>query len=247
MKICWSYGGGWQSIAIAILIDKSILKKPDMIVFADTGREKSTTMSYYNNHIKHIFDRNKLILEIADHSLSTVDLYSGNGDYLVPAFTKTGALGKFCSKEWKTRVINRYLKSKGFGPSNPVINWIGFSKDEFERMKDNEANWVKNDFPLIYEHPMTRYDCIKLIIDEGYPEPSRSSCFICPFQSNEEWLNQTQDDFSKAVKEEKNAREKDRTGDLYFHPDRIPLDQVNFNKHKNQTELFTCKHGTCFT
>lgn len=246
-KLIWSYGGGWQSIAIAILIDKKKLRKPDHTIFADTGREKSTTMDYFNENIKNIFDRNGMLLEIADHSLATVDLYSGNGDYLVPAYTKTGALGKFCSKEWKTRVINRYLRSIGYGPDNPVINWIGFSNDEFDRMKDNEASWVENNFPLIYEIPMTKYECIKLIIKSNLPKPSRSSCRMCPYQSDEEWAEQTPEDFQRAILEEKEAREVDKFNDIYFHPDRIPLDEVDFNKKRNQTELFTCQHGSCFT
>jgi len=39
----WSYGGGTQSIAIALLVVMVKLPKPDLIVTADTSFEASET------------------------------------------------------------------------------------------------------------------------------------------------------------------------------------------------------------
>ena len=34
---------------------------------------------------------------------------------------------------------------------------------------------------------MSRFDCIKWMVDNGYKEPPRSSCIICPYHSDSEW------------------------------------------------------------
>lgn len=247
MDLIFSYGGGWQSIAITLLVDKGKLRKPDRVIFADTGYEKETTMKYFNENVKLIFERNNLKLEIASHDLATVDLYAKNGKFLVPAFTSGGLLRKFCSKEWKTRVINRYLRKQGYGVKNPIINWIGFSRDEFNRMKDNEASWIQNEFPLVYDYPLTKIECRNLVIDSALPSPFHSSCKFCPFQSDEEWSDLTQKDLTEAIKIEDVARQNDPRKDLYFHKSRKPLEEVNFEKNRNEPSLFTCNEGSCFT
>lgn len=247
MDLIFSYGGGWQSIAIILLVDQGKLRKPDKVIFADTGYEKETTMKYFNENVKSIFERNNLKLEIASHDLATVDLYAKNGQFLVPAFTSGGLLRKFCSKEWKTRVINRYLRQQGYGAKNPIINWIGFAKDEFSRMKDNEAGWIKNEFPLIYDSPLTKIECRNLVVDSALPSPFHSSCYFCPFQSDKEWSDLTQKDLTGAIKIETEARKNDPRKDLYFHKTRKPLTEVNFNENKNEPNLFTCNEGSCFT
>lgn len=49
--IVWSYGGGTQSIAIAILVQQGRLPRPDRVVIADTGYEFRQTWQYTNEHI----------------------------------------------------------------------------------------------------------------------------------------------------------------------------------------------------
>ena len=38
-SLVWSYGGGVQSVAMAIMVANGMLKRPECIVMADTGRE----------------------------------------------------------------------------------------------------------------------------------------------------------------------------------------------------------------
>lgn len=45
----WSSGGGTQSSAIAVLILKGLLPRPDAAVIADTGRENPETWEYLGN------------------------------------------------------------------------------------------------------------------------------------------------------------------------------------------------------
>ena len=57
MKKIWSYGGGKQSAAIAALILQDRLPKPDLIVMADTGRERSSTWRYLDGVIGPSLDQ----------------------------------------------------------------------------------------------------------------------------------------------------------------------------------------------
>ena len=41
-----NYGGGRQTTAMLVLVKRGILPKPDRIVIADTGREKTSTWDY---------------------------------------------------------------------------------------------------------------------------------------------------------------------------------------------------------
>lgn len=36
---------------------------------------------------------------------------------------------------------------------------------------------------------MTRDDCVKYIVQQGYPVPPKSGCFYCPFQRLDQWKN----------------------------------------------------------
>ena len=44
--VVWSYGGGTQSAAIAVLVLRGELPRPERIVMADTSREASATWAY---------------------------------------------------------------------------------------------------------------------------------------------------------------------------------------------------------
>src|SRR6188768_436164 len=81
-----SYGGGRQTIAMAILVARGILPAPDRIVIADTGREAASTWTYMNTYVQPLLDASGLTVERAPHKLATVDLYGLNGDLLIPAF-----------------------------------------------------------------------------------------------------------------------------------------------------------------
>ena len=113
MSTILSYGGGRQTVAICVLIARGLWPKPDRIVIADTGRENPMTWAYLSAHVRPLLALLGLTVEIAPHSLSMVDMYAHNGDLLLPVFTQTGKLPTFCSNEWKSRVVTRYLSGEG--------------------------------------------------------------------------------------------------------------------------------------
>lgn len=254
--IVWSFGGGTQSIAIAILIVQGKLPRPDMIVFADTGREATETFEYTQSWVSPLLATVNLTIETAGHDLAHVDLYSKKSRMLlIPAFHETGKLQTFCSSEWKRNVVRRYIRSKGI---KQCINWLGMSIDEVERLKPSGAQWIETVWPLCgmprehdYGVRYSRADCRQLILKYGWPEPPKSSCWMCPNRRNDQWQRLKDyypQDFAAAVALEKEMSAKNTQGGLWLHNARKPLDEIDFTKdEESQPELFGCDSGFCWT
>lgn len=254
-----SFGGGVQSAAICVLIAQGRLPKPDLIVMSDTGREATATWDYLHAAITPLLATVGLEVEVASHNLATVDLYSGNGDVLMPMYTdQSGARGKlptYCSNEWKKRVVMRYLRSKGVRECD---NWLGFSLDEIERCKPSGVRWLHQVYPLIdglmepyvpWGHgaglSMSRADCVRLVEDAGLPTPPKSSCLMCPHRRNGQWRDLRDnypDDFTAAVLLERELREKDPH--VYLHESLTLLDQADLTG-PDRTDS-QCSLGLCF-
>ncbi len=250
MTIVMSYGGGKQTVAMVTLVLEGKLPKPDLIVFADTGREVQTTFEYLNQVVQPALKKIGLQVEICGHEYSNWDLIKGeNQAILLPAFTRqNGSIGKmptFCSNEWKQRPIRRWLKERGI---NNVDVWLGISLDEAERMKDSGLNWYRHVYPLIEITPMHRSQCVTQIQNFGWEAPHKSRCYMCPNQSALAWkdLKRRNDgDFEKAIALENEVRQKDQH--VYFHPLAIPLEQA-VEQSELQTDMFDgCDSGYCFT
>ena len=243
--IIFSYGGGTQSAAICVLIGQGLLPRPERIVIADTGREASQTWQYLEDVIQPYLSGVGLRVEIASHDLATVDLYAHNGDLLIPAYTETGMLPGLCSTEWKKRVISRWLRREGYGPTRPVVTWIGISLDEIGRAKPSGVQWQEYQWPLLFDVTMRRDDCKRLVIDAGLPEPPKSSCWMCPYRQDLQWAQLKEHfpaDFEKAGDLEKQIRQTDKG--LWLTKYRKPLAQIEFTEAERAPSLFG-EHGGC--
>jgi hypothetical protein len=157
------------------------------------------------------------------------------GAYLSPY----GMLPFHCSKEFKTRVVQRAirrrlgLESGERGPKDQVVEQrLGISSEERERMKDSELRYVRNRWPLI-EKNMRRSDCLRWMDCQGYPKPPRSACICCPFRDDEQWkdLRTYPDDWGAATEFDKEIRPgyPGLVGAAYLHRSLVPLDQVDFD------------------
>ena len=69
--VVWSYGGGVQSAAIAVLVLRGELPRPACIVMADTSREASATWAYLDGVVQPALAEVGLRVEIALHELAT--------------------------------------------------------------------------------------------------------------------------------------------------------------------------------
>lgn len=255
----WKYGGGTQSVAIAALIILGKIKKPELAVIADTGKERGTTWEYLDSVIQPALNS----VGVKIHRVSTEKYcYAHDGVYsgktiLIPAFTnvtgETGKMSGFCNKWWKQDAVNNWLRrEQGIKPSK-VRSWIGFSADEmprvFRMMQGEEYLSGRIRFPLVELH-MKRMDSINLAKEMGWPTPPRSACWMCPNQTDAEWRDLKENhpaEFALAVETEKQMREKDKN--YFLHDSCKPLDIVNLTR---PDDLFwrACdpkERAACFT
>lgn len=241
----WSSGGGVQSSAIAALICQGELK-PDLSIIVDTERELSTTWDYLDKWVLPELEKVGIELHRVPKSIyAKVDLMR-NGDILIPAFTtQSGDIGKlptFCSNEWKQRVMRRWAVKK-HGVEKADV-WIGFTIDEKNRITQPIGKW-QHRYPLI-DRRMTRGDCIALVKRMGWPEPPRSSCWMCPNKPHHEWEWQrihAPSDHVLAVNFELEIQSEDP--DLWLTDTGKPLDEADFSA---PDDLFSgrCSSGMCF-
>ena len=241
----WSNGGGVQSAAIAALICMGELM-PDLAVIVDTERELSTTWDYFENVTAPALKAAGCIVHRVQKSqYATVDLMR-NDDVLIPAFTSQGAeIGKlptYCSNEWKQRVMRRWATEQGVAQADI---WLGFSIDELRRVTQPTGKW-QHRYPLL-DRRMNRGDCIALVKRMGWPDPPRSSCWMCPNKTQHEWAWQKQHapaDFEKAVQFEREIQQHDP--DMWLTEWVAPLDTVQF-VGSDTLDLFGGCSGGCFT
>lgn len=251
--IVWAYGGGTQTAAIAVLVHRGELPKPDLVVMSDTGREASETWEYLWNVMAPYLAEVGVAVEIAPHDLATKDLYGGaDGDsLLLPAFSPKGKLPSYCSGEWKREVSRRYMRRRGI---ETCTLWLGYSVDEMKRMHLSRNRWQTHAFPLI-EKRITRKGCVMLVEQEGLPTPPKSSCWMCPHRRDWQWQrlrDHYPDDWAKAVELDRAIRAADLAGGrdgLFLHESRRPLEEIQFAKEPEaeQGSLFrACDSGYCW-
>jgi len=246
--ITWSYGGGVQTAAIAVLILQNRLPIPDIAIIADTTRELSSTWEYLDTVVQPALDKIGLQILIASHEFADVDIYNGR-QVLIPAFTENRQTGEttrmptFCSLEWKRDAINRCLRAMGI---NKTDMWLGISMDEVERMKPSAVDWVRVVFPLIEMIPLDRKECIALVEDFGWPTPPRSRCWMCPNQSSKMWLEMAEElpeEFDKAVQFEQEIQL--LAPNVFLHRSLHPLDEAILGSEEEL--LDSCDSGYCYT
>jgi hypothetical protein len=246
----WSFGGGVQSAAIAVMVVKGVLPRPDLIVIADTGREAASTWRYLDDVVRPLLGEVGLDVEVAPHSLASCDLYSHGGDLLMPAFTLgVGRLRGWCSGEWKRDVVSRYLRLRGVVS---CVNWLGISADEARRVSKPRKAWLQLRFPLV-ELGITREACLAIVAAAGLPRPPRSSCWCCPHRGDAEWRelrDREPEDFARAVELDRRLRVADVElggAGVFLHRRRVALELVDLGGGAGACDASGCDSGECWT
>ena len=237
-----SYGGGTQTVAMCVLVAQGKLPRPDYVIAADTGREMPSTWEYADRYMRPLLASLGLELHIAGHELATVDVWAGNGDLLVPAYTDTGKLPTFCSDKWKARVVRRYARQV-LGTGTDLTMWIGFSLDEMKRVKGEEGRR----YPLI-DLMLTKADCEAVILAAGLPLPRKSRCWMCPHQHNAEWREVRADAelWRQAIELDAELRDNDERGGVFLHSQRVPLELADIDADDRKEPNRQCAFGLCF-
>lgn len=169
-------GGGLQTTALSILAAQGKLAV-DQFIFADTGAEKPETYWYLANYITPLLSTALITVRSNLPSYSLGDLYA----HYWRLATIPSVIQRRCTDHFKLRPIARYYKGQD------IEMMIGFSLDEAHRSRRRRTLWRLESYPLI-DMRLTAVDCRRIILDYGWPLPSKSSCFICQYQHVAEWL-----------------------------------------------------------
>ncbi len=190
-----SFGGGVNSTAISLLL------RPAVLIFADTGDEHPDTYAYIADRIKPF---------VASYGGRFVKV-GGNGKYqrlqdqafsekIIPV-----RMHRWCTDKFKVRPIRRWLEENDCLPCRQMI---GIDAGERHRAKDSGNPSIANVFPLL-ERDLDRDDCAQVILRHGWPVPRKSGCFYCPFASKRQWVKLKRDHpqlYQIAVRMEQNAQ-----------------------------------------
>lgn len=249
MKIL-SFGGGVQTVALALMCINNDLPMPDVCIFADPQWEGEKTYSYLKWFIPYCKEKGLEIITVSAGDIRQKSL--GKQRFAsMPLFTKDasgkiGILRRQCTNEYKIQPV--YKKARellGLKPYERAKQksrlWLGISTDEAIRVKPSRVKWIQNYYPLI-ENGLSRGDCLAYINRLGFEMPEKSACVGCPFHSDFYWENIKQkypNDFNDAVKFDTAIRNHSRKGieaPMYLHRSCKPLSEVDFTK--GQLDLF---------
>ncbi len=243
----------------------------DYAIFADPGREKTSTTKYLNevllpwakanNGPEIIIENSKNLYEdLLNQSNSTGQRFAS-----IPAFTASvdgGMLRRQCTSEYKiapvTKAIRRLYGLDKHKRMPPTEIWMGITSDELSRMNNPLEVWKKNVYPMCgfwftredhgrLDYPrMSRSDVMAAYEKHGIPIPPKSSCVFCPYQSDLAWRNlkkEFPEDFAAAVAVDKAIRDSSKKG----VKSKIYLHSSmkpldQVDFNENQTDLW---HGNC--
>jgi len=233
-----SLGWGVQSFTLAAMSALGELEPVDVAIHADTTHESKLTYEFAARWTPWLEEHGVRVVTVSDPEQSaTVTSFKTD----IPAFTvdnsdNGGMLRRQCTHRWKINPMRKWLQDNRNGQQ--VEQWLGISLDEFQRMKDSDRKYIKHRWPLI-ERRMTRLDCMTWLDRHGIEIPPKSACTFCPFHSTAEWrrIKQTPEDWQEAITVDEAIRKVRPPYDLYLHPSRIPLVDVDLRSEQDKGQL----------
>ena len=239
--IVLSLGWGVQSFTMAAMSALGDLPKIDVAIHADTTHERSETYSFAKRWTPWLEEHGIKVVTVKDNNPRIITDRLG-GKIFIPAFTATnsdhgGQLRRQCTGRWKISPMRRWLQQNRNG--EPVEMWIGISTDEALRMKPSDVKYINNRWPLI-EKRMSRIDCEKYLKQHGLEIPPKSACVFCPYHDFATWRETklaNNGDWEKAIDIDRSIRKVRPPYDLYLHPSRKPLDEIDFRNDIDRGQL----------
>jgi len=267
-----SLGAGVQSSTLALMIHKGKIPMVDCAIFADTQAEPPKVYEWLE-FIKKTVSYPVYIVTWRNLEQDVLDASQGKYQaFTIPFYTKNketeqkGMLMRQCTADYKIKPVTKkvrellgYKKGERVDFKQVKVEMLmGISTDEMRRMRMNRLRYIDNQYPLINDLGMSRQDCIMWMKDNGYPMPTKSACYFCPFHSQSTWKEIKENDpelFEKAVQMDRQIRDQEKykiknkyKDDLYLHRSCEPLDKAL--EDDGQLDMFDgfnsiCDEGMC--
>jgi len=244
-----SLGAGVQSTTLLMMMMYGEVKPADVCIFADTGNEPEDVYK----HLRYLQKISSIPIHVVNNG-HIIDDLEKSGFIKIPAYTKNEngvvVIGRRqCTNEYKIKPIHREIR-KILGRQRLRYTSIeivmGISIDEVQRMAYPKNDWAIHCYPLV-ANEISRSDCLEYMKAHKMPTPPRSSCIICPYRSEADWLTMKihkYSEFKKAVEFDEHLREySDKKNYLSRHA--IPLKEVQFGKSQSNEVLDVECEGYC--
>jgi hypothetical protein len=241
--IAISLGWGVQSFTMAAMSALGELPSVDVALHANTTHESALTYEFAARWTGWFIEHGIKVVTVNPTHSDPVDNGYGAQDvpfYTLDRFGKKGQGRRQCTTQWKILPMRRWLQANRNG--SPVEQWIGISTDEALRMKPSDVKYITHRWPLI-EKRMSRKDCAAWLKSHGLEIPPKSACVFCPFHDTQEWRKLKRrggEDWRKSVELDFAIRKASLPYDLFVHPARIPLEQIDLRtaEQKGQMRLW---------
>lgn len=249
-----SVGAGVQSTRLCLGILHGELPPVSFGVFSDTGWEPGDVyrnLTWLTETVAPAFPIYRV-----QYGLLRSDALAKRSGTGMPVYTESpkkdgrGRLGRGCTRTYKIQPKNAFIKAQLGYPGRKhvpwgvyVEQWFGISLEEaVRRMRVEDETWMKYRYPLVYDIPSTRQECIEWIRSKGYPIPPRSACIGCPFHSPYEWRdmkNNRPEEFADAVEFDDLIRPGMRGAKqrCFLHSSLKPLSEVDFSTNEDHGQL----------
>lgn len=248
-----SNGWGVQTFTLSAMAALGEIEKPDAVVHADTMHESVLTYEFAARWSSWLEKHGLRVVTVRDEVAASKILGNFPHHTFIPAYTlgangKKGMARRQCTSRWKITPIRRWLQENRNGA--PVLQIMGISLDEFQRMRVSDVKYITNVYPLV-DKRMTRADCIAWLEAKGLEVPPKSACSFCPYHNTAAWrqVKGTPQDWEKAVEIDNHIRNLRNPEQLFLHPSCKPLEEVDLRtpQEKGQMELFDAEcDGVCW-
>lgn len=252
-----SLGAGVQSTVAFLMSCRGELPRLDVAIFADTQRERRRTyahLEWLESEAKRYgipivrWTRGDLGADYLAGCVQGGRAAGAERSASIPVFTRgqqeeAGMVPRQCTREYKIDVIRGVVRTLlGIAPGARVPRgtvvehwlaeqWFGITTDEIRRLRQAEHWWIRHRYPLVFDVPMSRANCLAWLA-KNYPGRGvpRSSCIFCPFHSNAEWRDlrdNDPDEWAYACDFDRKIRHQvGLDGEAFLHSSRVPLDQA---------------------
>jgi hypothetical protein len=188
----FSCGGGVQSTACLVLAAQDAIPYRTFI-FANVGTkaEDPRTLAYIEATLKPFAAAHGIAwveIQRTRRDGTAADLYDELHRPIrsidIPVRMSNGSPGnRNCTVHFKIKPIARWIKANAPG----CTLGKGISTDEPHRATPaREDDCYDSAYPLI-ELGYSRSDCLRLVKEAGLPQPPKSACWFCPYQTTNKW------------------------------------------------------------
>jgi hypothetical protein len=191
--------------------------RPDFIMFADTGSEKSSTYAYIPVIRCWLGDIGFPDITVARYRPRHAPYKTLEGNMLKNATLPGATFGmSSCTLKFKIEPQNRACRDlaccqAAWAAGGKVTKMIGFeSGEEYRKLRASDKAHTAVDPRYEYEYPLiewgwTRERCKAEIESAGLPVPPKSACVFCPNVQPDELLDMTEDERGRIARIELQA------------------------------------------